>query len=410
MKAERRTDRDGHRLRLPLGQRRRGGRRRRRPRRRLGGNGRARLPGHRDGLDGGDDRPRQSRAPRPEDAADGRRHADGQLRGEQRAGDPERPAAGQGDRLPGGQARGRRDRGRAGPGDRPLRHPGDGPHRPHPADRDRARRLQSPGQDRPGRDPALRGRPGPAVGRLLRDRLRGGAGGDHRGDRRASSRSRRSASAPARRPPARCSSSTTCSGSPPATWPNSSSATPTSTRRWSTRSSQLRRRGPLAPLPRARPRLQRRAGRAGRVPPLPRPGEPRPPSRPGTGSRCPSGARSERCGLCACPGVQKVRSARVRWAGMPIYEFECEECGERFEELVAAEADARRLPGLRVDADAAADLDRSRRRGASRAGPRSAPANRSGASAKRRARTGSPSRARSGRRGKSPHPPKKKAK
>ena len=37
----------------------------------------------------------------------------------------------------------------------------------------------------------------------------------------------------------------------------------------------LRRGGPLASLPRARPRLQRRAGRAGRVPALPRPGEPR---------------------------------------------------------------------------------------------------------------------------------------
>ena len=53
-------------------------------------------------------------------AADGRRHADGQLRGEQRAGDHQRPAAGQGDRLPGGQARGRRHLGRARPGDRPL--------------------------------------------------------------------------------------------------------------------------------------------------------------------------------------------------------------------------------------------------------------------------------------------------
>ena len=37
----------------------------------------------------------------------------------------------------------------------------------------------------------------------------------------------------------------------------------------------VRQGGPLAPLPRTRPRLQRRAGGAGRVPPLPRPGEPR---------------------------------------------------------------------------------------------------------------------------------------
>ena len=47
-------------------------------------------------------------------------------------------------------------------------------------------------------------------------------------------------------PTARSSSSTTCSGSPPATWRNSSSATPTSTRRWSPRSSsygdEVRRR------------------------------------------------------------------------------------------------------------------------------------------------------------------------
>ena len=153
---------------------RRGGRGRHRPGRRLGGDGRARLPGHRAGLDGRDDRPRQSRAPRPDDAADGRRHADGQLRGEQRARRLQRPAAGQGDRLPDGQAGGRGHLGRARPGDHQLRHPGDGPRRPDPADRDRAGRLQGPGQDRPGRDQALRGRPRPAVGRLLRDRLRGG--------------------------------------------------------------------------------------------------------------------------------------------------------------------------------------------------------------------------------------------
>ena len=36
----------------------------------------------------------------------------------------------------------------------------------------------------------------------------------------------------------------------------------------------VRRRGPLTPLPRARPRLRRRAGRAGRAAALPRPGEP----------------------------------------------------------------------------------------------------------------------------------------
>ena len=52
----RRTDHDGHRLRLPLGAGRRGGRRRHRPGRRLRGDGRARLPRHRAGLDGRDDR------------------------------------------------------------------------------------------------------------------------------------------------------------------------------------------------------------------------------------------------------------------------------------------------------------------------------------------------------------------
>ena len=103
----RRTDRDGHRLRLPLGEGRRGGRRRHRPGRRHGGDGRPRLPGHRAGLDGRDGHPRQSGAPRPESAADGRRHADGELRGEQRDWRSQRPAAGQGDRLPGRQARGR---------------------------------------------------------------------------------------------------------------------------------------------------------------------------------------------------------------------------------------------------------------------------------------------------------------
>ena len=52
-----------------------------------------------------------------------------------------------------------------------------------------------------------------------------------------------------RRPPARSSSSTTCSGSPPATWRNSSSATPTSTRRWSPRSSATATRSAAATSP-----------------------------------------------------------------------------------------------------------------------------------------------------------------
>ena len=55
---------------------------------------------------------------------------------------------------------------------------------------------------------------------------------------------------------------------------------------------QLRRRGPLPPLPRARPRLQRRAGRARRVPPLPRPGEPGVPEGLGLGAAALSGCRA----------------------------------------------------------------------------------------------------------------------
>ena len=167
----RRTDHDDHRLRLPICAGRRGGGRRHRPRRGLGGDGRARVSRHRAGLDGRDDHARQSGAPRPHDPADGRRHADGKLRGEQRARGLQRPAAGQGDRLPGGEARGRRDVGRAGPGDSQLGHTGHGTRRADPADGDRAGRLQGPGQDRPGRDQAQRGRPRTAGRWLLRDRL-----------------------------------------------------------------------------------------------------------------------------------------------------------------------------------------------------------------------------------------------
>ena len=109
--------------------------------------------------------------------------------------------------------------------------------------------YKAQGKTRQGRDQALRGRPGAAVGRLLRDRLRGGAGRDHRSDRREardpSDRHRRRP----RRPPARSSSSTTCSASPPATWPNSSSATPTSTSRWSRRSSGTATRSAPATSP-----------------------------------------------------------------------------------------------------------------------------------------------------------------
>ena len=195
---ERRTDRDGHRLRLPLGDRS--------PRRPASTSSSSATPppmvvlgypgtelvSMEEMVDA-----RQGRAPRPEDAADGRRHADGQLRGEQRAGDPERPAPGQGDRLPGGQARGRRRHRRARPGDRQLRHPGDGPRRPHPADRDRPRRLQSPGQDRQERDQAAARTPSPCSRSAA---SRSSSRPSRRRSPRRSSRSsrcRRSASAPA---------------------------------------------------------------------------------------------------------------------------------------------------------------------------------------------------------------------
>ena len=47
------------------------------------------------------------------------------------------------------------------------------------------------------------------------------------------------------------------------------------------------------------------------------------------------------CGDRSCPpGLGSALPSQA----MPIYEFECEECGARFEELVAADADARRLP------------------------------------------------------------------
>ena len=64
----------------------------------------------------------------------------------ERARDRERAALRQGGRRRRGQARARRPLRRPRTGDHPLRHPGHGPRRPDPADRDRARRLQGPGQ------------------------------------------------------------------------------------------------------------------------------------------------------------------------------------------------------------------------------------------------------------------------
>ena len=50
--------------------------------------------------------------------------------------------------------------------------------------------FKTQGKTAAGARSAQRGRPRPAGGRLLRDRLRGGPGGGHRGDHRRSSRSR----------------------------------------------------------------------------------------------------------------------------------------------------------------------------------------------------------------------------
>ncbi len=41
---------------------------------------------------------------------------------------------------------------------------------------------------------------------------------------------------------------------------------------------------------------------------------------------------------------------------MPVYEFECEECGDRFEELTPSDTRSLACPGLRLGADAAPAL------------------------------------------------------
>ena len=118
------------------------------PRRRLGGDDRARPRLDGAGRHGRDADALRRRPPRPEDAVPRRRHALRLLRELERAGDRERAALHQGGRLRRGQARARRCIGRPRQGDRPRRHPGDGPRRPDPADGDRARRLQGSGPDR----------------------------------------------------------------------------------------------------------------------------------------------------------------------------------------------------------------------------------------------------------------------
>ncbi|HEX5712948.1 MAG TPA: zinc ribbon domain-containing protein [Solirubrobacterales bacterium] len=94
---------------------------------------------------------------------------------------------------------------------------------------------------------------------------------------------------------------------------------------------------------------------------------------------------------------------------MPIYEFECEGCGERFEELVAAGAEAIACPGC--------GSERTRRlmSGVSPPGrqPRGAKV-RSGESVRREREAARQDRITESRqrraRGENPHPPKKKAK
>ena len=86
---------------------------------------------------------------------------------------------------------------------------------------------------------------------------------------------------------------------------------------------------------------------------------------------------------------------------MPIYEFECEECGSRFDELVAADASAAALPALRRGAGPAPDLERRAARPPAARAPGSAPTNRAAASAKPATRSGSRGTWPSGRRGSS---------
>ena len=90
--------------------------------------------------------------------------------------------------------------------------PGDGPPRPHAAERYGLRRIQGPGQDHGERQAADRGRAAPPGRGRLRRRDRGRA--ERRGQvrHRGARYSRPSASAPAPTPTVRCSSSTICSG------------------------------------------------------------------------------------------------------------------------------------------------------------------------------------------------------
>ena len=59
---------------------------------------------------------------------------------------------------------------------------------------------------------------------------------------------------------------------------------------------------------------------------------------------------------CRCHGRRPRGYHRARIAPMPIYEFECEDCGADFDDLVAGRHRARELPAVRLRADGPALL------------------------------------------------------
>ena len=61
---------------------------------------------------------------------------------------------------------------------------------------------------------------------------------------------------------------------------------------------------------------------------------------------------------------------------MPVYEFECEECGERFEELTSSDTRSLRVPAVCVEPHAATALAGLAGRSAAARSRRSGPTNR----------------------------------
>ena len=178
-----------------------------------------------------------------------RRHAVRLVPGLRREGARERDPLRQGGGRRRDQARGRRPDGLAREDDRRRGHRRHGPRRPDAPVGDEARRVQDAGQDGRGRSRA---------GRQARSRSRTqvhSRSSSKLSPRRSPPRSRdgsryrRSASAQAATRTARCSSTTTCSGSPRAISPASSSVTRASRGRSATRSSTTPRRCATAPSP-----------------------------------------------------------------------------------------------------------------------------------------------------------------